>query len=59
LCKVRVIATAVGNRPAWKYGTDDLERRAILLYGTDLILMRREAGRALHALASCRKNKAQ
>jgi len=30
-----------------------------LLYGTDLILMRREAGRALHALASCRKNKAQ
>jgi 2-keto-3-deoxy-L-rhamnonate aldolase RhmA len=59
LCKERriVIAGAV-DQPENMSSTIESGAQ-FLLYGTDLILMRREAERASNALASCRKNKAQ
>lgn len=55
LCRARGIATAGAvNQPDQMQSVLDSGAR-FLLYGTDLILMRREAQRATDALASCRK----
>ena len=57
LCKERGIANAAAvNQPENMQSAIESGAQ-FLLYGTDLILMRREAQRATDALASCRTNK--